>query len=120
MRLFHKANDAERRALDDKFLAQDRAKDAEERLAKVEELKCFRAAIRNMPFGRMGSPLYAMQVTFDPEMIRYGMWSTAKPYDPYDMERYVRLLVEEMSHKLRHEILKVLTDNANTKGGVNI
>lgn len=83
-----------------------------ERLAGAEELACFRAAVRRLPFGGMGGGLYEMRVTFDPQMVEYGLAMSRRPGDfgLYNLSAQLHYMVEEMAHKLKQELHRQLAN----------
>jgi hypothetical protein len=86
---------------------ENEAKKLRRRVAETEELNCFRVAVRNLPFARMGD-VYSVQVTFDPRMIEYGLYQSAR--DPLNLSRYVSLIAHELSRKVEGELYKQLVE----------
>ena len=82
-----------------------RLREASELLANGE-LKCFRAATRGLPFGRMGE-LRSISVTYDLRMIEHGIFSTAR--DAFCLDRHVREIVRRLAYDIERDIIKQLT-----------
>ncbi len=89
--------------------AQKEVERLKSRLEMSGHLECFRLHINKMPFGRMRGDIFALQVSIDPEMIRYGMWSTQR--DPMNVSLHVRYLCEELSQQAQQLIFKELAQD---------
>ncbi len=78
---------------------------------KDERLACFRVAVRDLPFGRMGGEVVSLQVSFDPRMIEYGLLAVSNGR-PYELSSHVAWMVEDLTYRIRRELLERLTKDS--------